>query len=107
MQQQHQQQQQRSYLEAQDAVERGKVQVLVLVDGGVLLSVHQPTGVPLRSLRKIGVCPENVRVDVVSYHVLNWRVRNGNNEKQKRARQRLENGRNAYINGVVELGSFL
>lgn len=68
---QQQQQQQHCDLEAQDAVERGKVQVLVLVDRGVLLSVHQPTGVPLRSLRKIRVRPENVRVNVVSNHVLN------------------------------------
>lgn len=58
------------YLEAEDAVEGGQVDVLVLIERGVLLSVHQAAGVPLCCLREVGVRAEDVRVDVVSDHVL-------------------------------------
>lgn len=59
-----------THLEAENAVERGQVDVLVLVERGVLLSVHQATRVALRRLGEIGVRSEDVRVDVVSDHVL-------------------------------------
>ena len=58
------------HLEAEDAVQRGQVDVLVLVEGGVLLSMHEATRVALGRLGEVGVRPEDVRVDVVSDNVL-------------------------------------
>lgn len=58
------------YLEAQEAVQKGHVEMLVLVYGGVFLAVDETTGVPCGHVRQVGVLTEHVRIDMVSNDML-------------------------------------